>query len=207
MSVVADGVDYTNYEHVDGRFADMSTGRGGASSPRGSRVVLTNLAPSADFLASFDELADYRAYLSTTHHYQKLMEPFDNVVDCTNHVWVPVDTKGGGPRMAYLDARSLDYMKFPGLWNEPPHTGGSTTNYRESMRDTASASTPATTPTVTFPQKVFVSAAIVYDPRCYHVRRGCRNAPTKYDIKEATLCKACLADVGFGEVEMLTRQV
>jgi hypothetical protein len=93
----------------------------------------------------------------------------------------------------YMDARSLDYMQFPAIM--------------EAMRDTASASTPATTPPVTFPRKIFVSAAIVHDPRCYHVRRGCRNAPTKYDIKEATLCKACLADVGVGEVEMLTRQV
>jgi hypothetical protein len=206
MSVVADGVDYTYHEHVDGRFTDMSTGRGGALSPRGSRVRLTSLAPSPDLQASFDELGDYRAYLSTNYHYRKLMEPFDNVVDFTHHVWVPVDTTDGGPRMVYLDARGLDPWQFPGLWNEPPDTGGSTTNYRESARDTSSASPPATTPTVSFPQQVFVSAAIAYDSRCYHVRRSCRNAPRAPNLKEAALCKVCLSEVGIGDVQMLTRQ-
>ena len=112
VHVVADGVDYTYHQHIGGRFIDTRTGVGGASSPRGSRAVLPNVAA-------------------------------------------------------------------------------------------ASAATPATTPTISLPRKVFMSAAIVHDRQCFHVRRDCRNAPTKYDIKEATLCKVCLAEVRVGDIDML----
>jgi len=112
VQVVADGVDHTYHQHIGGRFIDTRTGVGGASSPRGSRVVLPNVAA-------------------------------------------------------------------------------------------ASGGTPTTTSTISLPRKVFVSAAIVNDRRCFHVRRDCRSFNPTYDIKEATLCKVCLAEVRVGDIDML----
>jgi hypothetical protein len=44
VQFVADGVDYTYYEHVDGRFIDTRTGLGGAPSPRGSYTRVPDIS-------------------------------------------------------------------------------------------------------------------------------------------------------------------
>jgi hypothetical protein len=50
---VADGVDYTYYEHVDGRFIDTRTGLGGAPSPRGSYARLPDISAHPHQAGSF----------------------------------------------------------------------------------------------------------------------------------------------------------
>jgi hypothetical protein len=50
---VADGVDYTYYEHVDGRFIDTRTGLGGAPSPRGSYTTLPDISVHPHQAGSF----------------------------------------------------------------------------------------------------------------------------------------------------------
>jgi hypothetical protein len=183
---VADGIDYAHFEFTsDGRYVDSRTGLQGA--------------PSPDYEASYDELADFRAYLSTNIHYIRIA----NGVDYTHHVWVPFDNQNGGPNMVYMDARTLNTYDFPGLWNEPPTTGGSSAGFRESLRESVRQTQPTMPTAFTFPHHVFVSAAIAHGPQSYDLRRACRNAPRAHNIKEAALCKVCLDEVSPEEIREL----